>query len=367
MTFSYLQSSVMLNGSIEEQLLLCCARTHVDEAITQQIRLLIQQKIDWDKLIEIAIHQQVIPLLYRNLQQIGGELIPDSIFLQLREINYTNIVISMSLSSKLLEILAWFTTENIQVIPYKGAVLASAVYGDICLRQFQDLDLLIDPQDVTKSEKLLMSKGYQLYDQYEWEQTFIHPDQGVNIDLHIGVAQSYYPFRLDFKGYIQRYQSVALLDGTVQSFSMEDLLLVLSIQIVKDSYAKKCILAKVSDIAELVSHYSAPQWETVIDRAATSGCQRLLLIALLITHNLLGTSLPTSMWQLIKNDWVVQQYGKLLSSNFFQPVTTGLSFFLFKVLILIEYPLSAPSNTHLLKVCLGNRAKQIKSLLLPSP
>ena len=61
----------MLNSSIEEQLLLCCARTRVDESIEQRIKQLIQQKIDWDELIELAVEHQIIPLLYRNLSQLA--------------------------------------------------------------------------------------------------------------------------------------------------------------------------------------------------------------------------------------------------------------------------------------------------------
>jgi hypothetical protein len=359
----------MLHSSIEEQLLLCCARTCVDEATSQQIKQLIQQEINWNELIELAIYHQVTPLLYRNLQQLDGKLIPAKALGQLRDLNFTNTVISMSLTSKLLEILSWFAAANIQVIPYKGAVLAAAGYGDICLRQFNDLDLLVVPLDVAKSRDLLMAHDYELHDQYGWEATFIHPEQGVNIDLHHGMGQSYYPFRLDFDDCMQRCQEVVLLDKSISTFSTADLLLVLSLQIVKDSHDETCVLAKVCDIAELVPRCSAPEWEKAIELSQAIGCQRLLSIGLLITHELLGTPLPPSIWQLIEKDWIVRQYGKLLASNFFQPIKTGHSLFWFKVwrvLALIEYPLSAPSNNQLLTTCLTSKAKHLKRSLFGS-
>lgn len=355
----------MLNSSIEEQLLLCCTRTHVDEAIKQQIQQLIQQKINWDKLIELAIDHQVTPLLYRNLPQLNDKLIPVGAISQLRDLNFTNTLISMSLTSKLLEILSWFAAADIQVIPYKGAVLAAVGYGDICLRQFNDLDLLVAPQDVAKCEDLLISQGYELYDQFGWEVTFIHPEQGVNIDLHHGLGQAYYPFRFNFDDCLQRRQSVVLLDKSIDTFSTADLLLVLSLQIVKDSHDETCVLTKVCDIAELVRLCSVPEWEKAIELSQASGCQRLLSIGLLITHKLLGTPLPPIIWQLIEKDWIVSQYGKLLADNFFQP-KTGRSLFWFKVwrvLALIEYPLSAPSNPQLLKLCLSGKAKHLKRSL----
>jgi Uncharacterised nucleotidyltransferase len=352
MTSAYLKSSVMLHSSIEEQLLLCCARTHVDKAITYHIQSLIQQKINWPELIEMASCHHVIPLLCRNLQQIDGYSLPIDIRHQLRELNHSNAAFAMSLTSKMLQLLAEFAAVNIPVIPYKGAVLAAAIYGDMCLRQFHDIDLLVAPQDITKSGALLATQGYELDKidrQYQWEQHFICLDTGVNIDLHQGLAHPFYPFRLSFEHCMQHRQSVELLNNEVQSFNIADLLLVLSVQIAKDAYGQTCILAKVCDIAELVNRYPDMDWNLVIDRANAIGCQRLLLIGLLSAHKLLGTALPASICKLIQDDWVVGQYGKLLTNTFFHPQNAGTLFLFYKMLILIEYPLSAPHNIQLLR------------------
>ncbi len=366
MTSAYLQSSVILNSSIEEQLLLCCARTQVNDDITAQIGLLIQQEINWEQLIELANYHHVIPLLCRNLQQIGGDLLPIDIRTELRELNQANAAFAMALTSKMLNLLAEFAAADIPVIPYKGSVLAAAVYGDMCLRQFSDIDLLVAPQDVAKSESLLNFQGYQLNQRYPWELTFIHFDTGVAIDLHQGMAQYYYPFRLNFKDCIERCQSVDLLGKKVKNFSVEDILLVLSIQIAKDVYSQTCVLAKICDIAELVDRHLEIEWKLAIDRSKTIGCQRLLLVGLLSAHKLLGTVLPKSIWQLIADDWVAQQYGKLLSSTFFHPETAGILFFVFKILILIEYPLSAPHNIQLLRGVLAYPYTKLSDLMSKS-
>ncbi len=354
MISAYLQSSVMLNCSIEERLLLCCARIDVNDEITKQIRLLIQQNINWNELIELANCHQVSPLIYRNLQKIGADLIPIDVLTRLRELNYVNIADSMSLASKLLDLLSCFATENIRVIPYKGAVLAATIYGDICLRQFSDIDLFIAVQDTAKAIALLNDRGYKstIYrfgNLYQWEETLTHTETGVQVDLHYGMAPSYYPFRIDFDHCIERCQNVDLLNSTLQGFSIEDLLLVLSVQIVKDSYAQTCVLIKVCDIAEIVNRYPTIQWNQAIDRANSIGCQRFLLLGLLLSHELLGIVLPISIWKLIKKDWVMWQYGKLLSVKFFYPDTHNILLFIFKILMLIEYPLSAPHNMHLLR------------------
>jgi Uncharacterised nucleotidyltransferase len=367
MKSAYLESSIFLNNSIEEQLLLCCARTHINDQISQKIRLLIQNKVDWKYLIELASSHQIIPLLYKNLKHISSDELPIDSLTQLREINHKNMAISMSLTAKLLDIYNCFKSKNICVIPYKGAVLAAIVYKDICLRQFRDIDLLVSFQDVHQSIEVLNSQGYQLKVDsfnpiYKWEETLINPKTGIVIDLHHGIAQSHYPFRLNLEHCIQRSQNVDLLDTTIQSFSTIDLLLILSIQIVKDSYDQACLLAKICDISELANQFPVMEWSIAIERANSIGCQRLLLIALLLANKLLGTILPTSIWQLIKKDWIVCQYGKLLSHKFFRPKTNSPVFFILKILILIEYPLSAPHNISLLKDILTYPYKKWLSL-----
>jgi Uncharacterised nucleotidyltransferase len=349
MKSSYLQSSIMVNGSIEEQLLLCCARTDVSDNIAEHIKSLIQQKIAWDELIDLSVYHQVYPLVYQNLQRICGELLPVDFIVQLRELNYKNIASSMSLTAKLLELLTFFAAENIPVIPYKGSVLAAGIYQDLCLRQSYDIDLFVDSEDVAKSVSLLISQGYKLDQKQYWEQSFINSETGVTVDLHQGMAQSYYPFRLDFEHCIQRCQKVDLLNHLVTSFSTEDLLLVLSVQIVKDSYGWTCTLAKICDVSELICRNPEIEWQLVIDHAALIGCQRLLLLGLLLAHELLGTALPELIWKLVRKDWVVWKYGKLLSEYFFCPEKSGVLSFLLKILILIEYPLESSHNINLLK------------------
>jgi hypothetical protein len=349
METSYLQSNLMLNSSLEEQLLLCCARTTINNEIRDKIKILVSQEICWDELIDLTVANQVIPLVYRSLQSIHDQSIPAEAITQLREINLEIVALSMSFAVKLQEILQCFSTENIPVIPYKGSILAAAVYGDICLRQFSDIDLFVASQDISRSGKLLISQGYQFQREFQWEKDFFHPDTGITIDLHQAMSQSYYPFRLSFEHCIKNAQDIKLLDNMVPTFDTIDLLLVLSIQLTKDSYGQTSTLTKVCDISELICRYPTLEWESVITRAMSIGCLRLLLLSLFLTHELLGINLPENIWKLVNKDWVVRQYGRLLAMNFFHPKYHSILHLLFKVLILVEYPLSAAHNMQLLK------------------
>jgi Uncharacterised nucleotidyltransferase len=46
-------------------------------------------------------------------------------------------------------------------LPYKGAVLAVSAHGNLALRQFGELDILIRKQDILRARDLLLSHGYR--------------------------------------------------------------------------------------------------------------------------------------------------------------------------------------------------------------
>ena len=47
------------------------------------------------------------------------------------------------LTLELLNIHRHLQARGLEVLPYKGPVLAEALYGNVALRQFSDLDLLV--------------------------------------------------------------------------------------------------------------------------------------------------------------------------------------------------------------------------------
>ena len=78
---------------------------------------------------------------------------------QLRDDFNDNSRRNLFLTRELLNLLTLFETHQIPAIPFKGPVLAASVYGNLALRQFSDLDLIIHKQHVAKARELLVSAG----------------------------------------------------------------------------------------------------------------------------------------------------------------------------------------------------------------
>ena len=70
------------------------------------------------------------------------------------------------MTRELTRISALLENNGVCVIPWKGPILAAAAYGDVALRQFGDLDILVREQDAMRAKDLLLASGYRpLYPQ----------------------------------------------------------------------------------------------------------------------------------------------------------------------------------------------------------
>jgi hypothetical protein len=288
----------------EDELLLCCARTSIDAARAARIKALLGQGIDWDYLIRTALRHGLMPLLYRNLKNTCPEAVPQARLDQLRAHFRYNILRSMSLSGELLKLLRLLEEHSIPAIPYKGPVLAVSVYGDVALRRFGDLDILVHKRDVLRAKDLLISLGYRpelcmnpaqeaAYLRSQCEYDFIHATSNFLVEIHWKILPSYC-FPLDSERLWEHLETVSLLGVEVPSLSAENLLLVLCAHGSKHRWER---LELICAVAELLRVHQAMDWEQVIELADSSRSRRTLLIGLLLAHDLLDAALPEKVLQ----------------------------------------------------------------------
>jgi hypothetical protein len=62
---------------------------------------------------------------------------------------------NMLMTAELIAVMKLLKDNEIEAIAFKGPTLSQMAYGDITLRQFSDLDILIDQKDIYKASKIL--------------------------------------------------------------------------------------------------------------------------------------------------------------------------------------------------------------------
>ena len=181
---------------------------------------------------------------------------------ELREHFYANAGRNLFLAKELIKLLHLFDAHEISAIPYKGPVLAVSVYGNLAFREFGDLDILVRERDYQRAQHLLSAQGYRLMKEFDWESTFVHDSGTFAVDLHKGMTAQDFSSPLDFEYLSGRLQRITVAGTEVPTLSPGDTLLMLAIQITKDSGSRYFQLAKICDMAELLARISAPRLGT---------------------------------------------------------------------------------------------------------
>jgi len=290
----------------EDEMLLCCARTDIDSDTTERIQTLLQGSVDWQYLVGAASTQGVKPLLCSVLSERCPKSVPKPILDQLQRYLQVHSLNNLFLTRELLRLLGGLEKIGISAIPWKGPVLAATAYGDVALRQFGDLDILVREQDAIRAKDLLLSSGYHLQYQgsVENEVAFhslrqvyelVRQDGRVAVELHWAITSQTFYFPLDPASLWNEVETVSL-DGTpVRNLGTEDLLIVLCVHGAKHHWGK---LMWISDIAELLRAYSKNiDWTRLRSRASALGGWRMLCVGLLLAHDLLGADVPKDVLQ----------------------------------------------------------------------
>ena len=281
----------------EIELLLCCARTCLDSKTAARVKVLLRQGVDLAYLMREARRHGLLPLVYWHLHKVCP--VPNAVLDQLRGYFRANTVRNIILAEELIEILKLFKTQNILAIPFKGPLLAALAYRNLSLREFFDLDLWVHQRDFAAAQTVLESHGYRLEDEAPWEFCFVRNDgkMAMEVDLHSGITPPDFPLALDFEHLCERLCHVELSTRIVPTFSPEDLLIILCVQVAKDAWECRNRLLQLCDIRAVIDSQQTIDWRNLMRQARTMGCQRMALLGFRLANELLEASVPTAILQ----------------------------------------------------------------------
>jgi hypothetical protein len=295
----------------EIALLVACAQTEADTSSAERIRNLVRQPLDWQWLAGTAEDQGVFPLLYHTIKRNAPEAIPAANQTSWQRKFYGNAARNLYLARTLSQILDALESNRIRTLAYKGPLLATAIYGNLSLRKAGDLDLLVHRRDFRKAKELLLSRGYQIHVSLTWKDHLRHQTDGINIDLHQAIAPRWYNYRLTFDQLWDRRTTINLGGKNVPTFSVDDLLMVMCLDIVRDTAeATELRLFKLCDVARVVQSYNAGNWELLLERARQIGARGALLVALRAADDLLGISMPTDIRNMVLSSAAVDMIAR---------------------------------------------------------
>jgi hypothetical protein len=283
--------------------MLCCARTRMDEELVVRLRELLDGSLDWDFALQFAEVHSLIPLLYFQLHARAPEKVPPKVYEKLREQFRRISALNVYLSGELRRLLKLFATHEIEAVPYKGPALAAKAYGNIALRHFGDLDILVRQRDVLRVMELLVAEGYALHPPLNRVQQalmlrtqcnlpFTRDGRRLIVEIHWRVSARLFSSPLEEESLWENTSLDSFEGTTIKTLAPEDLLLSLCVHGAKHLWER---LSWIADIAQLLDVYTNLNWERLLERARRTGCERMLLLGLFVAHDLLGAKLPAQV------------------------------------------------------------------------
>ena len=320
----------------EKRMLLCCARSRMRPSDIQLIRELAALPLDWDYLFSQAGENSVVPLLYRHLSREVADVVAPAPMARLKGLACSSAMHSLLLTAEMVRISRIFQGEGVQVIPYKGPVLAAQIYGDIAMRDYEDLDIILRQEDMPKAHSLLMALGFQ--PRFPWdfsttaaasrvpgEYSYSDLQRSLLIELHTERTLRHLPVPLPIGEMGQRLHAVELSGHLIQAFSPEDTLVLLCVHGTKDFWAR---ISWITDVAEFIASQTSLKWREVFQLTDRLRARRMLHLGLILADRVLGASLPKEILIRIREDPTAARVaseieGRLLAGDGCRPTLFG--------------------------------------------
>lgn len=296
------------------EMALLCACIRPDGAGALPAGIVLSRPVDWPRFLALATNHHVIPLVTRALAAAGKNPaggIPPEFLDCFRRDSKTIAAHNLRATAILRRLQEYLGSSGIQLIPIKGPALALWAYGSTSLRQFEDLDLVVEERDLLRAVERLEQAGYVLRE--------IPPD--ANRDRYLATKQDWSLHKpgehlhLDLKPVLISHalcgpRSAGFLatacrsmpagdGGTLQAPGPEAMMLAVCVDGANEMWPK---LSAVADVAALFAARPGADWTGLLESAAEWGQGRSLLVGAGLAESLLDCRLPAAFRSGLERD-----------------------------------------------------------------
>lgn len=285
----------------------CCGWNFA--AFEQRPRPEIPIGLDWSRFIALSRRHRIQGLAWNALAQHAEQLRSDTAAMlssDARSIAATNL----GIAAECRELRRAFQQADVPLLFVKGLTVAALAYRSPMLKMGWDIDLLIDPRDLTAAAGLLAERGYslrlpanleQLQSWHGWSKESVwHKDVCFHVELHTRLAdnQRLIP-TIDVHS---PRQLVDIAPGvSLPTLAEDELIAYLAVHGASSAWFR---LKWISDFAALVEGRTGEEIGRLYRRSQDLGAARASGQALLLADILFGTLSPSpALREELSNRW----------------------------------------------------------------
>jgi hypothetical protein len=299
-----------------------CSHTQGRDGQAAVIAALTESRLDWSALLAAASAHSVAPRVCQRLLELPGDgVLPADQHERFRQEFLGNLHRNFLLTAELIRLLRACEHSGLQAVPFKGPVLAQQAYGDLALRQFADLDVVLPHSQIAEAHRVLEGMDYRSENaavaiaegRIPGQYAYRNPSRGVLVELHSEKTLRYLPVPLDWKALAARLETVAIAGQSLRTFSTEDTMMLLCVHGTKHFWTR---LGWICDIAELAQAPRGIDWPRAGRLALKMRCHRMWLLGLALANHLLAAPLPEAAARQIRRDGRVLALARSVQEQF---------------------------------------------------
>jgi len=262
---------------------------------------------DEKKLISLSYLHAVFPIVYNkiissNLNTKNNE--------NLKKLYINHIKTTLMMSSQLTYIIHFLEKNHIKTLSFKGPTLAQIAYKNPNLRQFSDIDILIQRKDCEKMLSLMISQGYipEIKLDKKIKKTFFysvnalgfhHPTNHTYIEIHWELFAKNYAITWREEMIWQHSTFMQFNNQEIRILTFEMYLLYLCVHGSKHFFSR---LLWLYDIDRLIHSQTNINWNTLIEKSKKYGLFRIFLFSISLAHTFFDTKIPKFILKLASHD-----------------------------------------------------------------
>ena len=315
-------------GDSAMQLLLALIGVRSDRERDERLRGL-TAGADWDRVAQAAEDHRVIPLLCRGVRPTCAEAVPKDVLSRLEAAYASNARRNLLLALELVRLLDVLEKSGIAAMAFRGPAVAVGVYGDLALRRFTDLDILVPPADVPAACRALEADGlapeFRFDDarepaliRFRGALAFMPPDRCLNVDLHWRLHQEFGALDSELHGIRARADTVTIEGRPVRTLCRDDLLVHFCLHGALHAWER---LSYVCDVAELVGGQPEFDWRRQLPEWRRQKRTRAVFLGLVLARRLLGAPVPDGVLDAARSDPRVEALAERVARRLCGPYT----------------------------------------------
>lgn len=294
--------------SIELKLLLLILEDRLYDSKNEEIIKVCSKGVDWNTFKCLAIRHKVLLLVYGVLKNNYVNHVPESLLVDMKNIFMVNSARNLYFTAFFHKIIEYFNINGIHCVPLKGPVISEQLYGDIILRSFSDLDILVPEKQAYQAFNILIDKGFtpeldlneSQFDSYMNSEDHIilfTENRKIIVELHWELSARYLSKPFTFEQIRSQLQEYNFSGKTISTFSHEDLLVYLCLHGSKHIWETLELLYLVANLLKFDL-----DWNRVLTLSKTTFCYKKLLLGLSLCKRFFNCHLPEEIQDLIVSD-----------------------------------------------------------------